>query len=551
MVLDLDHSELMASYDNARMSNLFDAALLPNYAAVASCAILTAKYVMSSVKRQKLSRSSSNEDRASEVYKGYWHCHVQEAGGLEILVYKSVRMAGVLALFTLQVYSAWISGWTTRNMALALTVAYASILATWNVLASATAARSISLHLTVVTFTIWAGYAYRDVWPLMTFTLKPLDEAEGHVLWVKVALLTFVGLIEPLFEPHAYIAIDLENLSASPSPEQTASIASLLFYAFVDPIIWLGYRSPHVSIDQLPPLCDYDDVRYTTRGAYPFLDPFSGAKKENPLWSVMKAFRMSFFAQAIALITLACSRMASPIGTNSYLQLEADEDAFVKPWVWIAWLGIGPMATVLSQQFYIFLSLRQAVRVEGIFTSLVFDHALRIRLKAEVSETKMDIRGSENAGSKTKGKNVVGKINNHVTSDLSNIQIGRNFPTILFLAPIQITLSMLFLYKVLGWSSFVGLAVMVVLFPVPAWVGNRMHSTQKKKMKATDARVQKVTEMMNALRMIKLFGWERRVSEQVSEPREDELKLIWKRKILGLGNTTIKLVYLFMTLPLC
>lgn len=89
---------------------------------------------------------------------------------------------------------------------------YASILATWNVLASATAARSISLHLTVVTFTIWADYAYRDVWPLMTFTLKPLDEVEGHILWVKIALSTFVGLIEPLFEPHAYIPIDPEVL---------------------------------------------------------------------------------------------------------------------------------------------------------------------------------------------------------------------------------------------------------------------------------------------------------------------------------------------------
>lgn len=36
------------------------------------------------------------------------------------------------------------------------------------------------------------------------------------------------------------------------------------------------------------------------------MDPFSGARKENPLWSVMKAFRMSYFAQAIALITLVC-----------------------------------------------------------------------------------------------------------------------------------------------------------------------------------------------------------------------------------------------------
>ncbi|KAJ3531222.1 hypothetical protein NM688_g7605 [Phlebia brevispora] len=553
MVLELDQSVLwsglMASYDNSRMGNLFDAALLPNYAAVASCAILTAQYAMSSVKRQKLSRTSNDENISSDVRKGYWYRHVKEAGGLSILVHKSVRMAGVLALFTLQVYSAWISGWTTRNMALALTMTYASILATWNVLASATAARSISLHLTVVTFSIWAYYAYRDVWPLMTFTLRPLDEVEGYILWVKVALSTFVGLIEPLFEPHAYIPIDPENPSASPSSEQVASIASLVFYTFVDPIIWLGYRSAHVSIDQLPPLCDYDDVRYTSRDAYHFLDPFSGAKKENPLWSIMKAFRMFYLIQAIVLIAMACCRMASPIGTNRLLSyLESSDGAVVKPWVWIVWLGMGPMATGLCQQLYIFLSLRQFNRAEGIITSLVFDHALRVRFKAEVSNIK--VAGSDNAddskgkteelkkaGSRTKGKNLVGRINNHVTSDLSSIQSGRGFPLVLFLAPIQVVLSMIFLYKVLGWSSFVGFAVMILLLPVPAWVSKMINRNQKKKMKAMDARVQKVTEMMNALRMIKLFGWERRVGEQVSEPRENELKFIWRRKIFSLGNT--------------
>ena len=53
---------------------------------------------------------------------------------------------------------------------------------------------------------------------------------------------------------------------------------------------------------------------------------------------------------------------------------------------------------------------------------------------------------------------------------------------------------MWFLYVVLGWSSFVGLAVMVALTPVPAWVATLTNTVQKQKMKATDARVQNVTE---------------------------------------------------------
>lgn len=54
---------------------------------------------------------------------------------------------------------------------------------------------------------VLAVYAYRDVWPLMTFTLQPADSAEGDLLWAKVAVASLVALL-PLFEPYPYIPYD-------------------------------------------------------------------------------------------------------------------------------------------------------------------------------------------------------------------------------------------------------------------------------------------------------------------------------------------------------
>ena len=51
--------------------------------------------------------------------------------------------------------------------------------------------------------------------------------------------------------------------------------------------------------------------------------------------------------------------IAVPIGTNrllTYLQTDG-EDAFVKPWVWILWIGGGPILQAICFQFYIFLSV--------------------------------------------------------------------------------------------------------------------------------------------------------------------------------------------------
>lgn len=69
---------------------------------------------------------------------------------------------------------------------------------------------TFSRHLTLVTFAMLAVYSYRDVWPLMTFTLQPQDSVEGNLLWAKLALFAFVSVVEPLFEPYPYVAYDLE-----------------------------------------------------------------------------------------------------------------------------------------------------------------------------------------------------------------------------------------------------------------------------------------------------------------------------------------------------
>lgn len=53
------------------------------------------------------------------------------------------------------------------------------------------------------------------------------------------------------------------------NPEQTASIISFLSYSFLDPMIWLAYRIPHLSRDQLPPLCDYDRAKNLIKRSYP------------------------------------------------------------------------------------------------------------------------------------------------------------------------------------------------------------------------------------------------------------------------------------------
>lgn len=85
---------------------------------------------------------------------------------------------------------------------------YAAVLATLNTFFPAQKGLVFSSHLSLVTFGLLALYAYRDIWPLMTFTLEPVDSAEGNILWAKLALVAFVGAVLPLLEPYPYIPYD-------------------------------------------------------------------------------------------------------------------------------------------------------------------------------------------------------------------------------------------------------------------------------------------------------------------------------------------------------
>jgi len=90
------------------------------------------------------------------------------------------------------------------------------------------------------------------------------------------------------------------------------------------------------------------------------------------------------------------------------------------------------------------------------------------------------------------------------------------------------------LYNILSWSSIIGMVTTICTLPLPGLLTKKNAEYQQKKMVATDVRVDSVTEAIGALRMIKMFGWEDRIKERIAVKREDELNLIWKRRLVNL-----------------
>ncbi|KAG2070718.1 hypothetical protein BDR04DRAFT_1053972 [Suillus decipiens] len=553
---------------------------------------------------------------------------ISHHGGWVIFAYKFARFIGCLAFLGLSLASFILEEREERTtganepskgkhrngyipfsraewlqFALCMTAAYASMLGLVSVTTKPRWSRVVSNHLATLLFAVFAVFAYRDLWPLITFHDRPKDFKEGGLLWAKVTILFLSSIVFPLVSPRQYVPIDPANPASSPHPEQTSSWLSMISYTWLDCIVFKAYRVPHLSHEELPPLADHDYSRNLKKKSFPHLDPFSGSRKRHIFFGLMKTFCVEYIVLSVMIVLQVLAKLAAPIGINQlllYVETKG-EDAVVRPWVWISWLFLGPLMGSLAWQWYIYIATRALVHTESILTQLVFEHALRIRMKAEISDggkksgesTVPSVAGSSTAAgdqstdgsgdetlhasaetistsSTKKGKqksqdvkeelddpsskkhssadNLVGKINNLVTTDLSNITDGRDFLMIALYMPLQVGMCIWFLYEILGWSAFAGLAVMIVLFPLPGYIAQMIQKVQVEKMQKTDARVQTVTETMNVLRMIKLFGWEEKLDARIGERREVELVWTWKTKILELVNNNLNYVIPLFTM---
>ncbi|KAJ2931797.1 hypothetical protein H1R20_g5295, partial [Candolleomyces eurysporus] len=180
----------------------------------------------------------------------------------------------------------------------------------------------------------------------------------------------------------------------------------------------------------------------------------------------------------------------------------------------------------MGYHYYVARMNRTIVGMESILTQLIFDYGLRLRVVNEGSEKDQD--------EDKKKKNFLGKLNNMVTSDLESINQAKVIIMLFWCLPIQMIFSSVFLYLILGWSAFVGLALLVALLPVPGYMTGLLQGIQREKMEKTDNRIQTLTEAMGVLRTIKLFGWEKNIQEKADKRRDEELKLVWKWKLLHL-----------------
>uniref|UniRef100_A0A3Q0SKS5 ABC-type glutathione-S-conjugate transporter n=1 Tax=Amphilophus citrinellus TaxID=61819 RepID=A0A3Q0SKS5_AMPCI len=128
----------------------------------------------------------------------------------------------------------------------------------------------------------------------------------------------------------------------------------------------------------------------------------------------------------------------------------------------------------------------------------------------------------------------VGEIVNLVSADTQKLMDFVVYFNAVWLAPIEIALCLFFLWQHLGPSALAGIATVILIFPLNGFIAKKRSKLQVKaiQMKFMDGRIRLMNEILNGIKILKFYAWEKAFLEQVLGYREKELKALKKSQIL-------------------
>ncbi|CAL1531982.1 unnamed protein product [Lymnaea stagnalis] len=196
-----------------------------------------------------------------------------------------------------------------------------------------------------------------------------------------------------------------------------------------------------------------------------------------------------------------------------------------------SWLGVmlsvafvfSNLLKNITQNASLYVSSKIGLDIKSALTSSIFQKALRM-------------------SSEGRKKYTSGEIITMMSVDAQRVQEVCRFIVLIVGAPIQLIASAVLLYYTIGVSVVSGIIVLFLLMPINSVLASKMQKLQAINMKLKSKRVKLTTDVLNGIKVLKLYAWEKSFEEKISQIRNEELKnlktLAYYRTAMSVNNWT-------------
>ncbi|OKL63690.1 hypothetical protein UA08_00710 [Talaromyces atroroseus] len=320
-----------------------------------------------------------------------------------------------------------------------------------------------------------------------------------------------------------------------PPHQPYASILSLLSFSWIGPLIWKGYYQT----------LELDDVWNLTvsRHAGTVLNDFRHHYKNYKLvWRLLRYFDKDLIVQAAWTVFSNLFTFIPTLLLKAILEYVEDPRSIPANAAWLYAILLfvcGTIQGIADGQALWIGRNNVGVKLRAIIIGEIYSKALR-RKAGAATETQEESKDKKKSDNKDEKMSTIGTIINLMAIDSFKVSEVCAYLHFLWASvPVQVIIAIVLLYRVLGFSSFAGIALMVLILPVNVWIARSFRNIQNEILSKTDARIHTTNEVLQNIRIIKYFAWERRFNDIVNEKRKEELRSLRYRYIIWSAAATV------------
>ncbi|XP_064405656.1 multidrug resistance-associated protein 1-like [Halichondria panicea] len=420
-------------------------------------------------------------------------------------------------------------------------------------------------------FLFWLGLVIYGTIKLRTLSLLSIDnngvqDVFRFVTFVLQYMTYIAQFVLSLFkEPTSkkYSTIDVTQQQRKPCPEMEATFLSRITWWWQNAQIWYGWRHP-LTYDDLADLNEKDKSGVVApqfqkhwdneikRAGINLSDKEQGTSNRHQLeQSFDESYRPSgrLFSSDVEHETRQKKSAPSLVRAlfktfwrifliSGLFKLSQDLLAFVSPQLLRLIIGFTNDPNVPYWHGYLFaILLFLTAVVQSLLLHQYFHRVFRMGMRIRTSIIAAVYDKSLRLSNKARRTSTVGEIVNLMSVDAQRFMDLMTFIHLIWSAPLQILLSLIFLYLSMGPSIFAGVAVMILTIPVNALIASYSKKLQAKQMVFKDSRIKIVNEVLNGIKVIKLYAWELPFQKMIFGIRDKELDVLKKATYLNAAGS--------------
>ncbi|XP_066267633.1 ATP-binding cassette sub-family C member 4-like [Branchiostoma lanceolatum] len=304
-----------------------------------------------------------------------------------------------------------------------------------------------------------------------------------------------------------------------PNPLEKAGLLSKLLFWWPNALFKIGYKRTLQEDDMYNILLEDSTQKQADDLEREWQKELDNAKEspERPpslRRAMARVFRVTILLSGLCFLFVDAVRMTQPVVLTWLIGYFSPESTVTttQAYLYALIISVCAMVAPVIQHSSMFAIMKTGWRMRVACCGLIYRKALKLNHTAL-------------------GKSNTGQIVNLMSNDVNRFDMGFQFFNYLWIGPLEILTVITLLYRDMGPPSLVGLGYIIFQLAISGRIG-RLFSTYRGQIaQKTDDRIRTMSEIISAMRVIKMYAWEKPFSELVANLRKIEIGIIDKASI--------------------